>query len=217
MVEDSENRELRGMYSARVAARVARMPSQRFQAWIKSGLLHPHKFDYGKRVENTYSYDDLLLIRLIIRLQGQGATTRSIRVALNTIEYMHEGDRTAWKQVEMYVSEGVVVVMFPGGTRWEWNPVAASKGPQKMAAVFFPDLIEELKNELVPPDRFKYIEVDPEVLGGSPIVKGTRISTSAVMSVLESEGDPTEVYPDLTKEQVAEVQDYEQTFLQQAA
>ena len=217
MTGDRDNGELRGMYSARVAARVARMPSQRFQAWIKSGLLRPYRFDYGKRVENTYSYDDLLLMRLIIRLQGQGATTKSIRVALNTVAYMSDGDRTAWKQVEMYVSDGLVVVVFPGETRREWNPVAASEGPQKMAVVFFPDLIEELKNELVPPDRFKHIEVDPEVLGGSPIVKGTRISTSAVMSVLESEGDPTEVYPGLTREQVAEVQDYEQTFLQQAA
>ena len=180
-------------------------------------MLRPYKFNYGKRVENTYTYDDLLLIRLIARLREQGATAKSIRVALNTVEYMNNGDATAWKRVEMYVSDGVVVVMFPDKTRRDWNPTAASEGPQKMAVVFFPGLIEELQNELVPPDRFKHIEVDPDILGGSPTVKGTRISTSAIMSILESEGDPTEIFPDLTDQQVAEVRDYEQAFLQQAA
>ena len=213
---DNPNMGLRGMYSARMAARVARVPPQRFQAWTKSKLLRPYKFSYGKRVENTYTYDDLLLMRLIARLREQGASAKSIRIALNTVEYMGQGDPTSWKRVGMCVSDEVVVVMFPGETGQDWNPIAASKGSQKMAVVFFPELLEELRNELVPPDRFRHIEIDPAVLGGSPVVKGTRISTSAVMSVLESEGDPTEVYPSLTDEQVAEVREYEQTFLRAA-
>ena len=213
---DDSNMGLRGMYSARMAARVARVPPQRFQAWMRSKLLRPYKFSYGKRVENTYTYDDLLLIRLIVRLREQGASAKSIRIALNTVKYVSQGDPTSWKRVGMCVSDGVVVVMFPGEEGRNWNPIAASKGPQKMAVVFFPELLEELRNELVPPDRFRHIEVAPDVLGGSPVVKGTRISTSAIMSVLESEGDPTEVYPGLTNEQVAEAREYEQSFLRAA-
>ena len=211
-----EARKLSGTYSARMAARVARIPPQRFQAWMKSSLLQPYKFHYGNRVENTYSYDDLLLIRLIVRLKEQGASARAIGVALRTIDAMTGNDKGAWKSVSMCVCDGLVVVVFPGDIGQKWNPVAASEGPQKMAAVFFPELIEELKNELVPPDRFKHIEVDPEVLGGSPTVKGTRLSTSAVMAVIESDGDPMEVYPDLTSEQVAEVREYEQSYLRAA-
>ena len=203
-----------GMYSARIAARVARVRPQTFQAWIKADLIRPQKFASGKRSENTYTYDDLLLMRLIVRLKEQGAKTKSIRAALDTVEYMCEGNRTAWKQVEMSVSSDLVVVIIPGVP--DWNPIAASEGPQKIATVFFPELIAELENELVPPDRFKYIEVDPEVLGGAPTVKGTRISTRAVMSAVESEVDPKEVYPSLTDEQIQEVKDYEQSFLQVA-
>ena len=203
-----------GIYSARTAARVARVRPQTFQAWIKANLIRPQKFGSGRRSENTYTYDDLLLMRLIVRLKEQGASTKSIKAALDTVEYMCEGNRTAWKQVEMSVSSDLVVVMIPGIPNW--NPVAASMGPQKMAAVFFPELIAELQNELVPPDRFKHIDVDPEVLGGAPIVKGTRISTRAVMSAVESEVDPKEVYPALTDEQIREVKDYERSFLQVA-
>lgn len=203
-----------GMYSARIAARVARVRPQTFQAWIKADLIRPRKFRSGRRSENTYTYDDLLLMRLIVRLKEQGASTKSIRAALDTVECMCGGKRTAWKQVEMSVSSDLVVVMIPGIP--DWNPVAASRGPQKMASIFFPELIAELQNELVPPDRFKHIGVDPEVLGGAPTVKGTRISTRAVMSAVESEVDPKEVYPALTDEQIREVKDYEQSFLQAA-
>ena len=203
-----------GMYSARIASRVARVRPQTFQAWIKADLIRPRKFASGKSSENTYTYDDLLLMRLIVRLKEQGASTKSIRAALDTVEYMCEGNRTAWKQVEMSVSSDLVVVMIPGIP--DWNPVAASRGPQKMASIFFPELIAELQNELVPPDRFKHIDVDPEVLGGAPTVKGTRISTRAVMSAVESEIDPKEVYPALTDDQIREVKDYEQSFLQAA-
>ena len=203
-----------GMYSARTAARVARVRPQTFQAWIKANLIRPQKFHSGGRSENTYTYDDLLLIRLIVRLKDQGASTKSIRAALDTVEYMCEGNRTAWKQVEISVSSDLVVVMIPGIP--DWNPTAASRGSQKMAAVFFPELITELQNELVPPHRFKHITVDPEVLGGSPTVKGTRISTRAVMSAVDSQIDPKEVYPTLTDEQICEVKDYERSFLQVA-
>lgn len=203
-----------GMYSAKTASRIARVRPQNFQAWIKANLLQPHRVIIGNQYESTYSYEDLLLIRLIIRLKKEGATAKSIRVALDTLEYMNDGNRKAWKNAHMLVDDGVVVVIFPD--RREWNPVAASRGSQKMAEVFFPELIEELRNELVPSERFNHIEIDPEILGGAPVIKGTRISTRAVMSVLESGGNPSEVYPSLSEEQIAEIEDYENSFLKAA-
>ena len=126
---------------------------------------------------------------------------------------MSDGDRDAWMKTTILVSDGVVAVFCPD--RPEWNPIAVTQGPQKMATVFFPKLIEELINELVPPERFPYIEVDPKVLGGTPVVKGKRISTRAVAGVIQSGGDPSEAYPDLTKEEISNVEAYEE-FLEAA-
>ena len=201
------------MYSAKIAARVARVRPQTFQAWQKANLLRPTKSSHGGRVENTYTYDDLLLMRVIVRLKEQGIKPKAIRAALDTIEQMSNGDRRAWKLVSIYVHQGLIVVVFPNNELW--NPVAAPKGPQKMAAVFFPELMEALKRELVP-ERFRHIDLDPEVLGGAPTVKGTRISTSAVASVLESGNDPKVVYPGLNDAQIREVDDYERSFLRAA-
>ena len=189
-----------GLYSPRVAARVARIRPQSFQAWAKANLLQPLRVAKGEeRGGAVYTYKDLLLIRLIVRLRAEGIRPRNIRIALDTIASVSGRDRDAWMRARLLVTSGLVVVVFPDTT--EWNPMAASEGTQKMAEVFFPELIEQLKEELVPPIQFPFIEVDPQVLGGAPVVKGTRVSTRAVVSIEDSGQDPLEAYPDLSKEQ----------------
>ncbi len=201
-----------GIYSARMAARIARIRYQSFQAWAKANLIHGTKFKLGRRSETVYTYRDLLLIRLIVWLKGQGQTPRAIRKALDTIALMSGGGRDAWMKSTIYVSGNTIVAIVP--EKPEYNPIAASQGPQKMALVFFPDLIDKLKGELVPP-RFKHIDIDPWVLGGAPRIKGTRIPTKAVKAAQESDQDPLRLYPQLTDEQVAEVDEYE-AFLEAA-
>ena len=198
-----------GLYSPRVAARVARIRPQSFQAWAKANLLQPLRVAKGEeRGGAVYTYKDLLLIRLIVRLRAEGIRPRNIRIALDTIASVSGRDRDAWMRARLLVTSGLVVVVFPDTT--EWNPMAASEGTQKMAEVFFPELIEQLKEELVPPIQFPFIEVDPQVLGGAPVVKGTRVSTRAVVSIEDSGQDPLEAYPDLSKEQVANAKAYEE-------
>ena len=65
-----------GLYSPNVAARVAQINYQRFQAWAKAHLLHGVKFQAGNRAETIYSYRDLLLIRLVVRLRDRGFTAK---------------------------------------------------------------------------------------------------------------------------------------------
>lgn len=198
-----------GLYSPRVAARVARIRPQSFQAWAKANLIQPLRAAKGEeRGGAVYTYKDLLLIRLIVRLRAEGVRPRNIKIALDTIASVSGGNRDAWMRARLLVTSGLVVVVFPDTV--EWSPMAASEGPQKMAEVFFPELIEQLKEELVPPIQFPFVEVDPQVLGGAPVVKGTRVSTRAVVSIEDSGQDPLEAYPDLTKEQVANAKAYEE-------
>ncbi len=205
----------RGAYSPRVAARIAKIRYQSFQAWAKANLLKASPFRVtSKTTENTYSYQDLLLIRLIVRLKNSGAKPREIRTALDTLTYL-SGTDDAWMRSAIAVQGSVVVAILHD--RPEVNPIAASRGPQKgLHIVFFPELLKELKEELVPPDRFPFIDVDPAVLGGLPTIKGTRISTRAVMSVLRSGGEPLAAYPSLTEAQVSNAEQYER-FLEDAA
>lgn len=198
----------KGLYSPRVAARVAKIRYQNFQAWAKGNLLHPSfQIKWDRRTENIYSYYDLLLIRLIKRLRDKGFRTKTIKCALDVISTMSGGDRYAWTRATICVDATLIVAFL--SEKPEWNPIAASKGPQKMEVVFFPELIEELKRELVP-GQFRYVEVDPEVMAGTPVIKGTRIPTSLVHLIQQEGQNPRELYPDLTNEQVRDAIAYEE-------
>lgn len=202
-----DERSAAGLFSPRVAAKVARVSYQSFQAWARASLLHGRRVPIGRRGETVYSYRDLILIRLIVRLKSQGARPKAIRVALETIEMMADGDHNAWMRATIMVNSGMVVAVLPD--KPEWSPMAVSRGPQRVSVVFFPDLIQELRDELVPPDRFPSIEVNSEVLGGAPVIKGTRITTMAVSSVQRSGGDPSEAYPSLNSQQIENAEAYE--------
>lgn len=202
-----------GLYSPKVAARIARVKPQQFQAWARGNLVHGERFKFGKKTERVYSYNDLLLIRLIVRLRDKGLRYQKINKALDTIRLMSGGDPKAWLKATIYVDANLIVALL--ADRHEWNPMAVSQGPHKMAVVFFPELVKELETELVPPARFPHVEVNPEVLGGAPVVKGTRIPTRAIALVKESGEDPRVAYPSLTKDQVEEAVAYER-FLQAA-
>ena len=54
-------------------------------------------------------------------------------------------------------------------------------------------------------DIMERIEVDPEIMAGKPVVKGTRIPVYVVLQMFEEEAsidDVLEAYPDLEKEDV---------------
>jgi uncharacterized protein (DUF433 family) len=197
-----------GLYSAKVASRIAKIRYQNFQAWAKANLLHPtFQIKWDKKTESIYSYYDLLLIRLVKRLRDRGFRTKVIKVALNTVSTMAGGDPNAWIRSTIVVDANVIVAFL--SEKPEWNPVAASKGPQRMEVIFFPELMDELKRELIP-ERFKNIEIDPQVLSGTPVIKGTRIPTALVYSIKVDGGDPKEAYPNLNNDQIADAISYEE-------
>jgi uncharacterized protein (DUF433 family) len=57
-------------------------------------------------------------------------------------------------------------------------------------------------------EKYKHIGVDPEMLGGQPYLKGTRLSVAFILSCLAqgmSVEEISETYVPITSEEVAEV------------
>jgi uncharacterized protein (DUF433 family) len=104
----------------------------------------------------------------------------------------------------------MIIAYLPGKT--DWNPIAASKGEQKMEIVFFPELITELGKELVP-DRFRFVEINPKVIAGTPVVKGTRIPTNIIYDLTKEGIDAKEAYPELSSEQIEDAKNFEEYLL----
>ncbi len=90
----------KGLYSPKTAARVARVKYQVFQACAKASLMHSsYQIVKGKKVENVYTYYDLLFIRLVKRLRDKGFTTKKIKTALKVIQTMMDETHTAGQRL----------------------------------------------------------------------------------------------------------------------
>ena len=208
------NRLGAGLYSPRDIVRMAKVRPQVFQAWIKAGLLNPTvRIAAGKRSQNVYSYRDLLLIRLIVRLREKGFPVGKIKPALDNIVAAAGGDPGAWLDASIYADKDLIAAILPGGGP-AGAPFSASQGSQTLAVALFPELVEELERDLVP-KRFRQVKIDPEILAGAPVLAGTRVPTQAVLLTMRSGQDPREAYPALTEEQVEAAIAYEE-FLEQA-
>ena len=207
------NRLGAGLYSPGDIVRIAKVRPQVFQAWIKAGLLIPTvRITAGKRAQNVYSYRDLLLIRLIVRLREKGFPVGKIKRALDNIVAAAGGDPGAWLESSIYADKDLIAAILPGSPAGA--PFSASQGPQTLAVALFPELVEELETDLVP-KRFQQVKIDPEILAGAPVLAGTRVPTQAVLLTRRSGQDPREAYPALTEEQVEAAIAYEE-FLEQA-
>ena len=207
------NRLGAGLYSPGDIVRIAKVRPQVFQAWIKAGLLNPTvRIAAGKRAQNVYSYRDLLLIRLIVRLREKGFPVGKIKPALDNIVAAAGGDPGAWLEASIYADKDLIAAILPGGSTGA--PFSASQGSQTLVVTLFPELVEELERDLVP-KRFRQVKIDPEILAGAPVLAGTRVPTQAVLLTRRSGQDPREAYPALTEEQVEAAIAYEE-FLEQA-
>lgn len=62
--------------------------------------------------------------------------------------------------------------------------------------------------EPTPIEGYEFLVWDPEVAGGSPVLKGTKVSVSLMLGHLAESSDPQDIFrrfPELTRESVPEV------------
>ncbi len=70
-----------------------------------------------------------------------------------------------------------------------WETTLATKGGQKAEMRVLGELVEEEGALLVPKQFSEYIEINPDVMDGEPVIKDTRVPTS-ILATMSAEGMP---------------------------
>src|SRR5439155_20127433 len=105
----------------------------------------------------------------------------------------------------------------------EWAITAATQLGQKVEPRLFGDMFEELRtldepgSLLIPEGYRAYVQIDPRIMGGSPVVRNTRISTSVLATLREKGKSLTELarlYKPVSRQLIAKALEYE-AFLNQ--
>ena len=128
---------------------------------------------------------------MIRALREQRTDFKSASVALHHLYDRLGPPSSGWADARVYFHGNRIYAE----QQDEWDVTAATQGGQKVETQVFGNLFEELRlrdleegaSVIVPPEFRKYVEIDPDVMSGEPVVRGTRIPT-AVLAALKRTG-----------------------------
>jgi len=205
-----------GIYSFPAAARLlsARQPGlspATLRYWMKTGLT-PASFGKARSGSDLLSFHDLISLELIRRFREKGVSLQKVReleselrhrnrkiVRPMAYEFFFTDGSTIWHRSnpddETLVEE--IVGRRPG--QYAWTPAIRS----------FADEVRYEDHMAAGWNLSEWVEIDPAIQFGAPVVKGTRTPISAIIADL-GVGTPEDVadWRGLQVEQVEDVRDY---------
>ena len=171
-------------YSTAQVSRLARVPRSTLYDWKAGGILTPsvRVMDRDQVVDEGYSYADLTIIRLSRAIRDKKLNIRSVCIALRHLVDRFGHPNKGWVDVHIYIANNNVYA----DRLDEWEVTAATHHGQRVETRLFDDVFDILRDLdedgdiLVPQGFSRCIAIKPNVMGGDPGIKNTRVPTATV-------------------------------------
>ena len=205
-----------GFYSTAQASRIARVPRRTLYDWKKRGIIAPSVqiIEHGQVADEGYSYADLTIIKIMRALREDRLDLSSVGIALRHLFERLGPPSKGWAEANVYIVGNKIFAQQPD----QWDTTVATQFGQKLETRLFGDLFEILRSreepgEILVPENFApFVEINPEVMGGQPVVRGTRLPTS-VFAMLKEKGkslaEIARLYRPVTKHFIEKAIEYE--------
>ena len=203
---------------------MARVPVSTLYNWRKRAIIAPSVElvdEDGQVVEEGYSYADLTIIRIMRALRQDRLDLTSVGVALRHMYERLGPPSEGWSDANVYIVGNKIFAEKSD----DWQTTSATGFGQKVDTRVFGDLFpllrerEEAGSILVPQDYAAYVEIDPGIMGGQPVVRNTRVPTSLFPTLLakgKSIDDLSRLYSPIPRETIEKTIEFER-FLDSAA
>jgi len=205
-----------GFYSIAQVSRLAGIPERTLYDWKSRGIIKPsvQVIREGQIADDGYSYADLTIIKIMRALREDRLDLKSVSVALRHLFERLGPPSKGWAESNVYIVGNKVFAEKPD----EWDITAATQFGQKAEPILFGDLFKELRaaeeagSILVPQEFARFVEVNPDVMNGEPVIKDTRVPTSMI-AMLISKGRSIDhlvtLYRPIPKEFIEKAVEYE--------
>jgi uncharacterized protein (DUF433 family) len=215
--------ETQGFYATSQVSRLTRIPISTLYEWRRRGIIRPSLefVECGMVADEGYSYSDMTLIRIIKALRDKHLDFDSAAKAIRHLyERLGPPDR-GWANEKVYLVGNHIYVDRPD----PWQITDATEMGQKVMEILFGDLFEELREGdeeasiIVPPQFRKYVQVKPNIMGGEPVVRDTRIPTATLVALLANHdiNELKRLYKRIPAEKIEKAIEYERYLDRQAA
>jgi uncharacterized protein (DUF433 family) len=212
-----------GFYSPQSAARLARIPRQRLDAWHREGIVYPKVIVQDQDKEEAgYSFETLIYLRLLRILRDDKISLVKAVQTVKSIRDRFGEPGPNWAEVRIFRQAGHV--MLYRKDKWEVTIGSSAGPPVGRGQRVFPELLigdefarmKDRMDALLVPNRYlRHIEVDPSARNGMPIIRGTTITTGLVHALRKQGWQQDAIrdsYPFLSPTQIRAAINYE-TFL----
>ena len=215
--------EWQGFYSTAQVSRLAGVPLRTLYDWKSRKIIKPSVVMKNKGnliVLDGYSYADLTIIKILRALREDRIDLSSAGIALRHLWERLGSPRHGWADIHVYLVGNRIYAE----KHDEWETTAATQFGQKVETRLFGELFQELREQeeegdiLIPKDFRGFVEINPRVMGGQPVVRGTRVPTS-ILATLGERGkslkDIVRLYSSISKRAIEKAIQYEE-FLDRA-
>ena len=203
---------------------MARVPLSTLYNWKKRGIIAPSVElvdEDGQAVEEGYSYADLTIIRIMRALRQSQLDLSSVGIALRHMYERLGPPSEGWSDANVYIVGNKIFAEQSD----DWETTSATGFGQKVETRVFGELFPSLREQeeegsiLVPRAYAAYVEIDPGIMGGQPVVRDTRVPTSLFPTLLakgKSVDDLSRLYYPISRETIEKTIEFER-FLDGAA
>ncbi|MCC6945708.1 MAG: DUF433 domain-containing protein [Thermomicrobiales bacterium] len=183
-------------YDIELAAKIGRISRRQAATWARDGILTPSRIYVTDHRPHThlYSFHDLVAFRVISILRVEyGLTLQRARIAA---DYIRANSERPWSDLTIWLLDKHVRVSDPNddsAVRIELAPVAAAV--RKDA--------EQLWQR--DPASYGQTEYRRDVMGGTLVVKGTRVSVATIVNMATQGANVEEIlraYPSLVADDI---------------
>ena len=215
--------EWQGFYTAARVSRLTGVPVSTLNLWRRRGILRPSLvMREGSRVTGEgFSYADVTLVRILRALRDKQLNFDDAGRAIRHLYDRLGPPSKGWANERVYVVGNHIYIDKPD----DWEVTDATGLGQKVMHELG-DLFEELRqldegaSILVPVRYQKFVNIDPQIMGGEPVIRDTRLPTATVASMLnryKSLDKLVKLYSPISREMIEKAIEYERDLDQRSA
>jgi len=207
-----------GFYTPKEAARIALVPDWTLSNWKRNGIIIPTVkwTDELNKEHPGHTFETVVFMRLIRLLREKHHI--SLFKSVNTIQQLKKrfgSPNKRWANAKIFVDKEDVYV-YEDSDKDKWGVTVATRYNQRIADIIFGDEFTRLKDRadalLIPSYFMNYVEIDPSIQNGLPIVLGTKILTSEIHNLSSQAYKPLDIYrmyPFIPEQTIVGTEEYE--------
>lgn len=211
------SRKSLGFYASSEASRIALVPRWTLDNWKHNGIIIPTVkwVDESNKEHLGHTFETVVFIRLLRLLREKNISLYKAVKAVQQLKKRFGTPGKRWASAKIFADREDVYV-YEDKDRDTWGVTVATRYNQKIAEFIFGEEFIRLKERadalLIPSQFMDFVEIDPSIQNGLPIVLDTSILTRIIHD-LSSQGykytDIHRMYPFIQDNKIIGAEGYE--------